>query len=38
MKMRRTIPALPVREIGVAVEFYGSKLGFTPGHRDEGWV
>ena len=35
MKMARTIPALPVKDIGRSVEFYRDKLGFTLVHQQE---
>ncbi len=35
--MHRTIPALPVRRMDVAVAFYGEKLGFEPLWQDEGF-
>ena len=34
MKMARTIPALPVKDIGRSVEFYRDKLGFTLVHQE----
>jgi catechol 2,3-dioxygenase-like lactoylglutathione lyase family enzyme len=36
--MHRTIPALPVREMGAAVEFYVGRLGFEVLHRDGGFA
>ena len=36
--MHRTIPALPVREMGVAVGFYVERLGFEVLHRDGGFA
>ena len=36
--MRRTIPALPVREIDAAVGFYVERLGFEVLHRDGGFA
>lgn len=36
--MLKTIPALPVQNIEKAVTFYESKLGFTSGHKDEGFA
>ena len=38
MRFMRTIPALPVRSIVVAVEFYRDKLGFTEVHQDTGFA
>jgi catechol 2,3-dioxygenase-like lactoylglutathione lyase family enzyme len=38
MKMLRTIPALPVRDMERSVEFYRAKLGFTLIHREEGFA
>ena len=32
----RTIPALPVRDVVAAVEYYRGRFGFTPLHVDEG--
>ena len=36
--MSRTIPALPVREMGVAVAFYGERFGFEVLHHDGGFA
>ena len=36
--MHRTIPALPVREMGAAVAFYRERLGFGVRHRDGGFA
>ena len=36
--MHRTIPALPVREMGVAVAFYGERFGFEVLHQDGGFA
>ena len=36
--MHRTIPALPVREMGAAVAFYVERLGFGVLHRDGGFA
>jgi catechol 2,3-dioxygenase-like lactoylglutathione lyase family enzyme len=33
--LHRTIPALPVREMGAAVAFYRERLGFEVLHHDE---
>lgn len=35
MEMLSSIPALPVRGMAAAVDFYGTSLGFTPLHQDE---
>lgn len=35
MKMKKTIPALPVQDIKQSMEFYTTKLGFTVRHYDE---
>jgi catechol 2,3-dioxygenase-like lactoylglutathione lyase family enzyme len=32
-RLRRTVPLLPVLDIGRAVEFYAARLGFAPGFR-----
>jgi len=34
----RTIPALPVRSIGPAVDFYRKRLGFGSTHQDKGFA
>jgi catechol 2,3-dioxygenase-like lactoylglutathione lyase family enzyme len=36
--MHRTIPALPVRGMDVAVAFYGEKLGFEPLWQHDGFA
>ena len=36
MKMNRLIPMLPVKSIGVSIEFY-QKLGFTVENRNDEW-
>jgi catechol 2,3-dioxygenase-like lactoylglutathione lyase family enzyme len=36
--LSRTIPALPVRDIGSAVAHYRDRLGFTPLHVDDGFA
>jgi catechol 2,3-dioxygenase-like lactoylglutathione lyase family enzyme len=36
--MHRTIPALPVREMGAAVAFYVDRLGFEVLHHDGGFA
>jgi catechol 2,3-dioxygenase-like lactoylglutathione lyase family enzyme len=33
----RTIPALPVKDVAAAAEFYRDRLGFEIGHTDEGF-
>ncbi|MCW3106578.1 MAG: bleomycin resistance protein [Segetibacter sp.] len=38
MKMKKTIPALPVQDIKQSMEFYTTKLGFTVRHHDEGFA
>ena len=38
MKMKKTIPALPVQDIKQSIEFYTTKLGFTVRHHDEGFA
>ena len=38
MRMTRSIPALPVREIARAVAFYRDRLGFSAPHQDEGFA
>ncbi len=37
MKMKKTIPALPVQDIKQSIDFYTTKLGFTVRHYDEGF-
>lgn len=37
MKMKKTIPALPVQDIKQSMEFYTTKLGFTVRHHDDGF-
>lgn len=34
MKMKKTIPALPVQDIKQSTEFYATKLGFTIRHQE----
>jgi catechol 2,3-dioxygenase-like lactoylglutathione lyase family enzyme len=36
--MHRTIPALPVRDVAVAVAFYRERLGFEVLHHDGGFA
>lgn len=38
MRLIRTTPALPVRDIRTAVVFYRDKLGFAVGHHDESFA
>ena len=35
MKMQKTIPALPVRDIKVSCDYYTIKLGFTIRHQEK---
>lgn len=35
--MKKTIPALPVKDIKVSIDFYTSRLGFTVGHEERGF-
>jgi catechol 2,3-dioxygenase-like lactoylglutathione lyase family enzyme len=37
MKMKKTIPAFPVKDIKQSMQFYATKLGFTVRHHDEGF-
>jgi len=37
-RLGRTIPALPVRDIGAAVAHYRDKFGFTPIHVDSSFA
>ncbi|MDF2188653.1 VOC family protein [Paraflavitalea sp. CAU 1676] len=37
MKMKKTIPALPVQDINQSMEFYTAKQGFTVRHHDDGF-
>lgn len=37
MKMKKTIPALPVQDIRQSMEFYTTKLGFVVRHHEEGF-
>jgi catechol 2,3-dioxygenase-like lactoylglutathione lyase family enzyme len=36
--MGRTIPALPVRDVGSAVAYYRKRFGFEVPHQDEGFA
>jgi catechol 2,3-dioxygenase-like lactoylglutathione lyase family enzyme len=38
MKMRKTIPALPVQDIAVSCAFYTNNLGFTIRHQEENFA
>ncbi len=38
MRLTRTVPALPVRDVGVAAIFYSERLGFTVGYADTGFA
>ena len=38
MKMKKTIPALPVQNIEESVKFYSKKLGFTTPYYDDGFA
>ena len=38
MDLRPFHLAIPVGDIEIAKEFYGSKLGFSEGRSDEHWV
>lgn len=35
MKMKKTIPAFPVKDIKVSCDYYTTKLGFTIRHQEE---
>jgi len=37
MKMKKTIPALPVQDIKESIQFYTTKFGFTVRHRQDGF-
>src|ERR1700738_959715 len=37
MKMKKTIPALPVHNIKQSIEFYTTRLGFIVRHFDDGF-
>lgn len=38
MKLKKTIPALPVQNITQAISFYTTKLGFVVRHQDTGFA
>jgi predicted lactoylglutathione lyase len=38
MRMKKTVPALPVQDIKQSMEFYTTKLGFTVRHYDDGFA
>lgn len=38
MKMKKSIPALPVQNIGRAIEFYTTRLGFSVPYHDDGFA
>ncbi len=38
MKMKKSIPALPVQNIEKAIKFYISKLGFSVPYNDDGFA
>ncbi len=38
MKMKKTIPALPVQNIKISMDFYTTKLGFAVRHHDGGFA
>ena len=38
MKMLRSIPALPVKDMGRSVEFYRDRLGFTVVYQEAGFA
>src|SRR5687768_1926614 len=38
MKLKKSIPALPVQNIIVSIEFYATRLGFSVRHYDEGFA
>ena len=37
MRMKKTIPALPVQNIKQSMEFYTTRLGFTVRHQEDGF-
>lgn len=38
MKMKKTLPALAVKDIQQSMNFYTTKLGFTVRHHDDGFA
>ncbi len=38
MKMKKSIPALPVQNIDTAIDFYKTKLGFSVPYHDDGFA
>ena len=38
MTLRRTIPALPVRDVAAAVAYYRDRFGFDALHEDDGFA
>ena len=38
IRLDRTIPAMPVRDVGAAVAFYRERLGFDVIHQDDGFA
>jgi catechol 2,3-dioxygenase-like lactoylglutathione lyase family enzyme len=38
ISLSQTIPALPVRDVGAAVDFYCDRLGFVVGHQEDGFA
>ena len=38
MNLLKTIPALPIRDIEKATDFYQDRFGFTVGYRDDGFA
>ena len=38
MRLGTAIPALPVRSVGFAVQYYVSRFGFTCPHQDAGFA
>lgn len=38
LRLGRTVPALPVRDIAAAIAFYRDRLGFEVGHYDDGFA
>jgi catechol 2,3-dioxygenase-like lactoylglutathione lyase family enzyme len=38
LRLGRTVPALPVRDIGAAIAFYRDRLGFEVGYHDDGFA